>query len=334
MDRKMKLKIKAKLISAPGFLALASWFTRHTPKFFMLHRFTHERCDSGAVMSAENFEKQLLILKKGPWKVVALRDYLQMRFGEKKLPPYLVVLTIDDGYRDFYDVAYPLLRKYDLPATFFVTTEFVEGNFWLWHDRIHYALENTKKTEFSFVLDGQDQIFSIKINADRFNSWKMLSDYCVQARDDVKLEVLSRLERTLDVTLPESPPDEYAAASWAQLREMSANNIEIGSHTCNHPILSNIDKKKLKAEIALSKKIISENLHMPVHSFCYPNGQKNDINDHVVECVERAGYLGAVQGCNRNFRPLFRLPRMGIGNDLLDFHWKLCGLELLLNKHE
>ena len=330
----MKLKIKAKLASAPGFMAAAAWVTRHTPKFFMLHRFTHERRDSGAAMSSENFEKQLKILKRGQWKVVALRDYLQMRLEKKKLPTYLVVLTIDDGYRDFYEVAYPLLRKYDLPATFFVTTEFVEGNFWLWHDRIHYALENTKKTEFSFELEDRELTFSIRTNADRFNSWKVFSDYCVQAHDDLKLEILSRLERILDVTLPESPPDEYAAVSWEQLREMAANNIEIGSHTCSHPILSNIDKEKLKAEIGLSKKIISEKLHMFVHSFCYPNGQKNDINDHVVKCVKLTGYLGAVQGCNRDFRPLFRLPRMGIGNDLLDFHWKLCGLELLLNKHE
>lgn len=334
MDRNLKLIIKTKLVSIPRFMALASWFTRHTPKFFMFHRFTNVRRDSGSAMSAESFEKQLQVLKNGPWKVVALRDYLQIHREKQKMPPYLVVLTIDDGYLDFYDVAYPLLLKYNLPATFFVTTKFVEGKFWLWHDRIHYILENTMEKEFSFVLGEQERSFSLVTNSDRSDIWKVFSDYCIQVRNEDKWETLSRLEKTLKVTLPESPSNKYSAVSWQQLQEMAENNIEIGSHTIHHPILSKIDSAQLEIEIALSKKIITEKLNIPVQSFCYPNGQKNDIDDRVVNCVERAEYFGAVQGCNLDFSKSFRLPRMGIGNDLLDFQWKLSGLELLLNRHE
>ncbi|CAK8725058.1 hypothetical protein GMJAKD_15495 [Candidatus Electrothrix aarhusensis] len=333
MNRKQKLRIKAKLVANPYFMSMMAWCTRHTPKFFMLHRFIPGESDSFMAMSAGRFEKQLQVLKKGPWQIVTLGDYLQLRQQQQKIPPYLIVLTIDDGYLDFYKIAFPLLKKYNLPATFFVTTEFVNGNFWLWHDRIHYVLGHAKTKEFSFVLDGQEQSFNIRESTDRFNTWKTFSDYCIQARDDVKFETLAKLEKTLDVILPKSPPDEYAAVSWEQLREMAANNIEIGSHTCNHPILSKINMSKLEEEIALSKKIITEKLNIPVYSFCYPNGQDNDINDHVVESVEQAKYLGAVQGSNRDFSHLFRLPRMGIGNDLIDFHWKLCGLESLLHNH-
>ena len=54
--------------------------------------------------------------------------------------PGQAVITVDDGYRDFYDIAFPVLREEGVPATFFVTTGFIDGQIWLWPDLLEYAL--------------------------------------------------------------------------------------------------------------------------------------------------------------------------------------------------
>jgi peptidoglycan/xylan/chitin deacetylase (PgdA/CDA1 family) len=331
MNRKQKMIIKRKLVKNPGFFFISSWLTRNRPKLFGLHRFISGDSDSRLAMSAIRFEKQLKFLTKGPWKVVALRDYLKMRLNNERIPTYLVILCIDDGYLDFYKIAFPLLKKYNFPATFFITTEFVNGNFWLWHDHLDYSLKTTHMKDFNFYLNGKTHSFNIESISDTFKTWKTFSDYCVQSPNDVKLDILSRLDKMLNVKLPQAPTNNYAAVSWEQVQKMAANNIEIGSHTCNHHILSKIPTEQMENELLLSKKTIAEKLNMPVHSFCYPNGQEKDFNDQIVHYVQKTGYLGAVTLYIRDYKSIFKLPRMGIGNDLIDFKWKLCGLETLLH---
>jgi hypothetical protein len=77
--------------------------------------------------------------------------------------------------------------------------------------------------------------------------------------------------------------------SWSQIREMSANGMEMGAHTASHPILTRIHPDDAKAEIIKSKKRIEEETRIPVHSFAYPNGQDTDYNDDVINAVKGAG---------------------------------------------
>ena len=83
----------------------------------MYHRFSLEKDPTGRKIDAETFEWQLNRLKSG-WKVIQLKDYLQ-RLKEGKSLKNIVVLTIDDGYRDFYDIAFPLIKKIRNSGNFF-----------------------------------------------------------------------------------------------------------------------------------------------------------------------------------------------------------------------
>jgi peptidoglycan/xylan/chitin deacetylase (PgdA/CDA1 family) len=333
VKRKIKGDFKNLLAATPGFLALATWYTRYTPKIFMLHRFCHRSDHHDPSVAGPSFEKQLRWLKCGKWNVINLRQYLAQRRIGQRLPPYTIILTIDDGYRDFYDVAYPLLVKHNLTATFFVTTRFVEGNFWLWHDRIDYALRKTDRKTFQIEISGEKRSFDLRNEADIRATWQAFSDYCVTALNQKKWDMIHRLEDTMEVAIPESVPPEYVAVTWSQLCEMQSAGIDIGSHTCSHPILSKIAPEKLEQEIAGSKTMIEDHLRTPIVSFCYPNGRSEDISPLVVEHVKKAGYHGATHGCNLDFTNLYRLPRMGIGNNITDFKWKLSGLEMLLNQY-
>ena len=334
VKRKLKKKIKGLLVGTPGFLAIASWYTRHTPKIFMIHRFVAENDKSVHALSRHAFDSYLKYLSRKKWNIITLDQYLTKRIKGSKIPPYTVIITIDDGYRDFYDVAYPLLKKYNLTATFFITTKFVDGGFWLWHDRLHYAIENTLKKQIIINVGGCNQVFNLDNENNKKETWQQLSNYCVSVTNSDKWNLIKEVMRALDVSIPNNVPEAYSAVTWAQVQELQRYGIEIGSHTYSHPILSQIDSKYLAKEILGSKKIIEEKLSIPINSFCYPNGRNEDINEEVINTVIQSKYQGATHGCHLDFSNLFRIPRMGIGDDENDFYWKLSGLEMLLNDFE
>ncbi len=326
-----KQLIKKILCRTPGILRYVAYRTRHLPRIFMYHRFTPENVPNGHVVSALNFEWQLRQLPRH-CNVMTLAEYIQLRRQNAPVPPYTVIFTIDDGYRDFYDVAYPLLRTYRYPATFFATTAFVEGDIWLWPDRLHYVLEQTQLFGEELTL-GNETVRLLAATAEQKGAtWQLLSDYCINVPDDEKWRVIKHVEDCLQVGVPDTPTFEFAAASWEQLREMVANGIEVGGHTVTHPVLSRLEPANLYDELVRPKTIIEEKTGKAPETFCYPNGRDADITSRVLEIVKANGWMGAVQGSGIDFSNLYRLPRFGVTNDRLDFLWKLSGFEQMLWK--
>ncbi|GAA0359009.1 hypothetical protein GCM10009092_24050 [Bowmanella denitrificans] len=90
------------------------------------HQFTQkDKSTNSMVVTARAFEKQMAYLKEHGYQVVTLDDVADFLNGEKNLPDKAVVITIDDGYASYYQVAYPILKKYGYPSTLFVYTDFV-----------------------------------------------------------------------------------------------------------------------------------------------------------------------------------------------------------------
>jgi peptidoglycan/xylan/chitin deacetylase (PgdA/CDA1 family) len=87
------------------------------------HRFGRNK--SRMVMTPEDFESQMAYLQKNGYRVIPLSSIHSFLKGEAALPRKAVVITIDDGYRSSYELAYPILKKYDFPATLFVYSDFV-----------------------------------------------------------------------------------------------------------------------------------------------------------------------------------------------------------------
>ena len=169
-------------------------------------------------------------------------------------------------------------------------------------------------------------------------TWQTLSDYCVDHSDDKKWALIDKLSRATGVTIPDEPTSGYDAVTWEHIKEMADIGVEIGSHTMNHPILSQIDTKDILPEVSDSKRKIEERLERQIQSFCYPNGRTKDITSEVVGAVKSSGYKCAVLGPQRDFGVYaniddFRIPRIGLTNDKDDFIWKMIGGEFILNRY-
>jgi peptidoglycan/xylan/chitin deacetylase (PgdA/CDA1 family) len=286
------------------------------------HRFGESRPD---MTPPRVFARQLSYLRKH-YRIVSLSRLCNSLSIQEHLTPGLAAITIDDGYRDAYEIAFPLLREFNLPATLFVVTDFVDHRGWLWTDKIRFLASRASKVavdkaavECGVPVDKSDATATTT----KFNEFlKSLSD---QAKD----ETISRIAARLGVELPAVPSPEFGAITWDQAREMDSAQLELGSHTATHPILTRVDDRRLSEELNNSRTRLEENLNRKIDLFCYPNG---DYDQRVLRAAKQAGYSCAVtieSGLNESGCDPMQLRRVHTASDHSRFLQNTSGFDQL-----
>ncbi len=258
------------------------------PLILMYHRLT---AYNGNNISVDDFEQHLIFLKENCEIVtldIAIRDVNKPSRGKLK-----VAITFDDGYEDFYHLAWPILKKHDVPATLFITTGFIDKSVWLWPDKIDYILKNSNG--FTAQLDGFGELqFTQETTKE---AWHRLGDYCLVKPWKQRDKLINQLAVSLGVELPQQPVQGYQGLTWSQLKEMSAEGLSIESHTVTHPILSTLNPLEIKEELSVSKQVIETNINQRVNIICYPNGFARDVSNTVEEQARACGYKYGVMAC-------------------------------------
>jgi peptidoglycan/xylan/chitin deacetylase (PgdA/CDA1 family) len=322
----IKHGLKRIITSSNALLRIVGLLAGDFPKVFVYHRFAPPGSVIPYRVSGDEFGWQLDQII-GKYKVMTLGECVRYFELQGKWPTKSVIITIDDGYRDFYEWGFPELVQRGLKATFFVTVNFVDGKIWLWPDRLQWAVDSTSETEVVVQLHGARRRYPLRDLGEKNAAMKEFVEYCKSIPHDRKELFIQTIERELRISRTETPPDEYQAVSWDDLLRMCNDGIEIGSHTMNHPILSRIEQAGIINEICLSKKILEKKLARQISTFCYPNSGPGDITEEVVETVLKAGYAGAVFGIDLAKWNPYKIPRMGVSHDRSDFLWKLYGGE-------
>ena len=207
--------------------------------------------------------------------------------GERP-PRRAAIVTFDDGFADNYHNAFPVLKKLDMPATIFLSTGNIDSQETFWYEKLSYAVMTTrvKTVETSslgtFIVD-ENPASRRTLIMDVITKLKLVPD-------EVRLASLDELyARLLDNH--EWPEDARSGPmTWAQIREMSASNIEFGSHSVSHPILSRLPAAKLAFEVEHSKHRIESELQKQVQVLAYPVGGAEAFDEHVRAAVKKAGY--------------------------------------------
>jgi peptidoglycan/xylan/chitin deacetylase (PgdA/CDA1 family) len=294
----------------------------------MYHRFSHEK--SKRAVDAAEFDFQVRQIARH-FRPKTLRQLAAELRSPGGVEPRSVVITVDDGYEDFHRVAFPILRKHGVPATIFVTTDFVDGRLWLWPDVLHFAFEQSTKREVELDLSGRPWQLRLTSDADRQAAWSTLVDRSLSLPDDQMRALHQHVLERCEVVLPQQPVPEYQPLSWEQVRELDAAGIEIGAHTKTHPALTRIPLQQVHNEIAGSKRRIEEMLGHAIDTFCYPNGTSADVNEEVKRAVRAAGFTAATVAYFDRWvtHDMYELRRYPVGAWRRKFLQALQGVDLL-----
>jgi peptidoglycan/xylan/chitin deacetylase (PgdA/CDA1 family) len=226
----------------------------------------------------------------------------------------VAAITFDDGYRDVYEHAMPLLVKKGLPAAVFVTTNYVSTADVHPHDQLYLLLVRASKQWDSFshelcrLLGALHAPLSPVAFADASRSvhgaLRMLLTTLPQR--EVR-RVIDALDRS--VGLAEPMPSGFRAMTWEMVRDMSRRGFVIGSHTQSHCLLTNEDRATVAEEISSSQRVLEEQLGRRVTSFAYPDGR---FDTAAVRAVADGGYRIAFTTCRHRDaeHPWLTVPRM------------------------
>jgi len=240
--------------------------------------------------STADFEKQIAHLVKN-YKVISLDEIVE-RVKTKKSLRLCVVITFDDGFRDNYEIAYPILRKYNIPATIFLTTEYIENGTAPWFIKLRYIFMKTQRTHLQLFHNGTTISSHMHTRDEKSAASDKAMAYLKDCHDQDRLILLDRLYEELGLNGFERLND--LMLTWNQIKEMAENDISFGAHTVNHPILSRIPLDKAKYEIVESKKRIEENIGEAVTSIAYPFGKKAHYSSDLFPVLEKVGFKCAV----------------------------------------
>lgn len=270
------------------------------------------------------FEKQIKYLTK-THKIISLEDFAQNLIDKKELPKRVAVITFDDGYKDNYKNAYPILKKYKIPATIFLTTGHIESNKLFWWDKIGYILLNLKQKEINLEDIGLIKPCLIQKNRNIFDETMYKFSIILEEK---KHEIINELEKIFNKDIPKEI-GKNNTLSWDEVKEMSENNIDFGAHTVNHPILTQIPLNQAEFEISQSKKDIEKRLNRKITTFSYPNGLADDYNKDIIDLLQKYGFICSVTRIPNTITQktsLFELGRVPPGWSYESFKFCISGI--------
>jgi hypothetical protein len=218
-----------------------------------------------------------------------------------------VAVTFDDGYRDTYTQAVPILRQYGIPATVFLAVGAIESGQAPWYDKIFLALKAYPGEELKVHLD-QPRRFLLMAPGARLHAASQIMLWLRKQPTAKRREFCAELEARIAL-----PQHELSGRmmTWEQVREMQEAGISFGAHTLTHPPVSRLTEDEVGPELLHSKQILEQRLGRPAPDFAYPFGQPADCGN-TADWLKRCGYRSAVTtvpGLNRAGSDLYSLRR-------------------------
>ena len=240
-------------------------------------------------LNCGELDRQMAYLKNN-YDILSLDDAAALiRNGQGFRRPS-VVLTIDDGYRDNYTLAYPIIRKHDLPVTIYLTAGMIGGEKGLWLDEIEYALRSTGCDAFSLEKVLGEERIDISTHERKKAAEKKLYGALVKKGERERKYALRAMFAALDVPEPSASGRERIMMNWEEVNEMASNSVNFGAHTVSHPFLPAMMLEEAKREIRDSKRIIEENTGKTVKHFAIPNGKEDDFSPELAEVCKEVGF--------------------------------------------
>jgi peptidoglycan/xylan/chitin deacetylase (PgdA/CDA1 family) len=282
----------------------------HRLPVLMYHRVTDARADgrfSPGVISATpaDFARQMQALSRR-YRFISLDELVQIRRQAVSPRRRSVLLTFDEGYRDFVDHVSPVIEREGIPATIFVATAFPNSGRSFWWDEIHHAVIGTARRDPLHTSAGT---FCFGTIQERGATLAAIHKQSTTLSDDAFRALLGEVIAQLDV-----PPLSGDVLSWEELVGLSKRGVSVSAHTDTHPRLTRLDDDALERELIACQVVLRQRIGSAPPVIAYPAG---DHDDRVVSAAERAGFeigFSTRRGVNDLRSPdWMRLDRINVG---------------------
>lgn len=286
LSRQLLFRLAGADVLAPALRAVG----RGLLSILKLHRFTDPDAkvvgtDPGALRD------HLAYLRRHRYRLVSLTEMLTLlRDGDAAGVP-AVAFTVDDGHADFARVGAPLFAEYDCPVTLFVTTGFVDGQLWLWWDRVAHMFQQTQRSSITLGLGPARRTHRWSNAHERTEARREVVHHLERLDTPEREPLITDLAHQLDVELSVTPPPAYAPVTWTEVRQMARHGVTYGPHTVTHRILNQAPRDACDWEIQESYRQLRRQTDACVPVFCYPAGR---AGPREFEAVRRAGLEAAV----------------------------------------
>lgn len=249
------------------------------------------------------------------------------RFVERALHPSrmrpAVLVTFDDGYRDYHDLAWPVLERLSIPSLVFLATSFVDSGGMIWTDQVQWAALSTRRTRVRLPWS------ATLVDLPDANAREALG---VAARAHLKTLPDAERRQSVDELIGElGPPPvlDRQMLNWDEVRR-TMGLTTFGGHTHTHPILSRLDPSHMELEIRTCRERIEGETGRAPTYFAYPNGRSTDYTPETREILRRNGFTLAFATCegiagpDSDWMAVKRVP--GDGATVADFAWLAAGM--------
>ncbi|MCW5580231.1 MAG: polysaccharide deacetylase family protein [Luteimonas sp.] len=219
---------------------------------------------------------------------VTCRDVVASLDGGAALPRDAVLVTFDDGYDDNHRIAFPILRRHGVPATFFVATGHIDSGLPYAYDWLAHLLLTASAERVCMPGAGIELALPPSLDARRelvgdvLDRLKYLDDAGQQA-------AISALEHDWNLPRTTGHPD-CRPMTWDQLREMRDAGMEIGGHGVHHRMLAKLPDDALAAEVAECQARLTAELGSPAIALSYPVGGPDAYDARVVHAARDNGF--------------------------------------------
>ena len=257
-------------------------------------------------------------------------DGVYERLREKKNGKKFLSFTFDDGYADNYFHAFPILKKYNIPCTIYVSTNYTERQAGPWW----YSLEDLllRNDYLEFGLDQRAYKFNTGTLPEKEDAFRIIRHLLMNGREGDPSSRIQDFFSLFDVNLEQLAGK--LMLSWEQIIELSKVPIfDFGAHTVNHFPLNKLSRDEIKYEVLESKKQIESKIKRSVCHFSYPFGSSNEVNDREFAIVKECGFKTATTTRWGNIFPehanhLECLPRIHVNEKRDSYDVRLLSLSV------
>jgi len=245
-------------LAPAGAVILAYHSVQHEPQA------SADTISPAIVHSASAFEQQMAMIARD-FTPITLEDLRLFLAGRGRLPCRPVAVTFDDGFRDNFEVAAPILARHGIRATFYVTAGWVESGSAPWFCRLRHAFETGTARQWFDPTESCTWDLSDPVLREEAQLAAMRS--CAVLTGERQEEWVGSVERDLGPAAAATL--DGVMLTWAQVQSLHGQGHLIGSHSLTHPNLAHIPLAEAHREIHESKRLLEQHLGEPVRPFSY-----------------------------------------------------------------